>query len=251
MNLRFFVSAAVLYLSFTSFVAFSQVREADVLVYLENEKVPENAKKLGNVKIGDNFRFVCGYDQTLQMVKEKAIKQGANIVKLTQVKAPDLMSTCYRIKAIAYHYDDITSLRKGKSTIEDSLMKTLIAPDAKYALLYIYRMPGSLAPIVSYNLHVGDSVYRMKYNTAYVTKIHKEGDLDVWARTEARDEETLNIQFGKAYFINCNVKMGVAVGQPSLNARGILPGLAEFNKTRLVEDEGSINDETKEDSVYK
>jgi hypothetical protein len=73
-----------------------------VAVLTRGAAMPVGSKMLGSVKIGDNMRLRCGYDRTLEAVKSEARKKGGNAIKITDVKKPDLWSSCYRIKADVY-----------------------------------------------------------------------------------------------------------------------------------------------------
>lgn len=79
---------------------------------LEN-KVPENAKKIGNAKFGDSgFSTDCDFNTNLISARKLARANGANIVKVTEKKEPSILgSSCYRIKVDFYYYEgDVTQL---------------------------------------------------------------------------------------------------------------------------------------------
>jgi hypothetical protein len=222
---------------------------ANVVVYKEGMSLPSSAKKIGNVKVGDGFRFNCGYDVTLNAVKQKAIEIGGNAIKLTSVKSPDLMSTCYRMKADVYTIakGDIPVTVLNEKKFEDSITHSLISDTASYALLYVYRPKSSLGVFVQYNLHADDSfLCRVKYDDKYIVKLRKAGNTRLWARTEARDELNLNVKPGKVYFLRCSLAMGIAVGRPVMELVNLNQGLSEFNKT-----DGHPERKDHDDDVYK
>jgi hypothetical protein len=78
---------------------------------IEN-KVPENAKKIGTAKYGDSgFSTDCGFDTNLISARNLARTNGANIVKVIKKSTPDLWSSCYRITVEFYYVDgDVTKL---------------------------------------------------------------------------------------------------------------------------------------------
>jgi hypothetical protein len=79
---------------------------------LEN-KLPENAKKIGEAKFGDSgFSTDCDFNTNLINARNLARVNGANIVKVTEKKEPNFFgSSCYRIKVDFYFYDgDVTKL---------------------------------------------------------------------------------------------------------------------------------------------
>lgn len=68
--------------------------------------VPENATKVGSSHFGDSmFSTDCSFDSNLVEARKIARANGANIVKVTEKKTPDLLSTCYRLKIDYYFYD--------------------------------------------------------------------------------------------------------------------------------------------------
>ena len=77
--------------------------ETEILIIKQDEKVPENSKFIGELKIGDSgFSTDCGYTKVMSDAKVTAKKHGANLIYLTEVKKPNFGSTCYRIKAKLY-----------------------------------------------------------------------------------------------------------------------------------------------------
>ena len=79
----------------------------DKVAFLDiHHKVPETAKKLGEGKFGDTgFSTDCDFNSNLVQARKIARQNGANIVKVTEKKTPDLWSSCYRIKVEYYYYD--------------------------------------------------------------------------------------------------------------------------------------------------
>lgn len=211
---------------------------AEVLLIKVGETLPEGAKQMGDIKIQDGgFKIKCGYDRTIEQAKEKARKKGANILLITELKAPDSKSTCYRLKADVYYAENIAGFKPTSSSAFDSTMNAIVPADAPYALVCVYRPKGSNGMLVHYNLNVGDSAdCRMWNGSKYSVKIYKPGPLTVWAQTESREEITLNVQPGKVYFVKCSVKMGIAWGRPKFVEVDSHFGLPEFNAVEMKGD---------------
>jgi hypothetical protein len=75
-------------------------------------EVPENAQKLGDGKFGDTgFSTDCEFNSNLVKARKIARQYGANIVKVTTKKTPDLWSSCYRMQVSYYFYEgDVSKL---------------------------------------------------------------------------------------------------------------------------------------------
>lgn len=77
--------------------------QAYVLVLEENDKFPKEGEEVGIIKSTDNgFSTRCSYHEILDEFKEFARIHGANTVKITALKKPDIWSTCYRVTAKMY-----------------------------------------------------------------------------------------------------------------------------------------------------
>ena len=74
--------------------------------------IPENVVKVGDLRFQDSMLATdCSFNSLMNKARIEARKNGANIVKVTEKKKPDLWSTCYRLKIELYKYDgDVSSL---------------------------------------------------------------------------------------------------------------------------------------------
>ncbi|WP_267740726.1 hypothetical protein [Myroides injenensis] len=72
-----------------------------------DEEVPSPSKKVGTGKFGDSaFSVKCSLDYVLDQARAVAKENGANTIKITRHKRPDLWSTCHRI-SVEYYFTDI------------------------------------------------------------------------------------------------------------------------------------------------
>lgn len=208
---------------------------SEVLILKLGEALPEGAKLMGDIKVQDGgFKIKCGYDRTIEQAKEKARKKGANILLITELKAPDSKSTCYRLKADVYYGENIEGYVPIASSAFDSTLNAIVPPDASYAVVCVYRPKGGTGVLVHYNLNVGDSVdCRMWNGSKYTVIIANPGPVKLWAQTESREEIELNVQAGKVYFVKCSVKMGAFWGRPKFVEVDPHFGLPEFNAVKM------------------
>lgn len=196
---------------------------AEVFVYSVDESIPDGLSSIGTLSIGDTgFTTKCGYEIVLEQAKLEARKNGANIVKITEHKLPNAMgSTCHRIKATLYFSKDTTQLALTRNQEPELL-------NIDHALVHVYRYPG-VGPLVSYNLHLGDStICRVKNNYKTTLQIKKEGYNSLWAKTESKVEIPVDLVHGKEYYVRCGVKMGAFVGRPTVELVDYKTGKLEF-----------------------
>ena len=204
----------------------------NVLIINSDEIVPDGARKVGKIKITDGgFKMDCGYEKTLEQATAQAIKAGANIIKITQLRPPDGFSTCYRLLGETYYHPDMPGVMADRTRAIDSMMKVALPDTASFALLYIYRP--DIGPSLAYNVLLNDSVVcRIKNSTRYLIKVNKPGLARISARTESRDEVSIDIQPGKAYFVKCVVSSGGFIGRPKLSMVDTYKGFQEFNAVK-------------------
>jgi hypothetical protein len=195
----------------------------EVRVFSINETVPSNAEKLGTIKIGDSgFSTNCKYSTVIDMAKIEARKVGGNALKITQHKQPDLWSTCHRISANVFRIDSIENYIAKPEPIDSAMLA------ANYAIINVYR-PSGTGFLVGYNLNLGDSVIcRVKDDFCQSIKIYKDGYNTLWAKTEAKVEVPIKIEFGRIYYVRCGIDMGAFVGHPSIELLDYSTGKEEF-----------------------
>jgi len=193
-----------------------------VLVLKKSDKMPSNTESLGIVKISDTgVSTKCGYATVVEKAKEEARKIGGNIIKITEHIKPNFFgSSCHQITAHILKIENINQLAFEK--IEEELL------DIDYAILHVYRSSG-IGPLVSYKLHLGDSVLCRVHNNFKTTlHIKKEGMNTLWAKTESKVEVPVDFEYGRVYYLKCDVKMGAFVGRPKLTLVDKITGKLEF-----------------------
>lgn len=85
--------------------------KTEIIVLRTLESLPQDSEPIGDIKIGDSGFFTdCIYATVMKNTKELARKSGANIIKLTETREPDLASTWYRIKAKLFRNLDAENL---------------------------------------------------------------------------------------------------------------------------------------------
>jgi hypothetical protein len=198
----------------------------DVWVFGVEDPVPDSSEILGAIKVGDSgFSTHCGWEDIIEKAKMEARAAGGNSIKIVKHTLPNIWSTCHRITA---------NILKVKNTdnfkMQEAADSALI--NADYALLHVYRYGGTGA-LISYDLHLGDTLIgRVSSNWKKTIKITKDGLSTLWARTEAKAELPIDIQFGREYYVRCRVVMGAFVGRPKLELVNSQTGKMEFQSVK-------------------
>lgn len=202
-------------------------KDAEVLVLDMAAPMPENAGVIGQIKIGDTgFTTKNGnYAAVLNIAKDEARKAGGNVVKITEHKSPDMLSSMHRIKAVILRVDDLSVLSDDISDVE-------ISTHPDYAVIYFYRESGAGA-LVSYDVYVGDTkVYRSKPDTKAEVKLYEDGDVEVWAKTESKEVLPLTVKKGMDYYIRTSVSPGIMIGRPDLEILSSEAGRVEYESIK-------------------
>ncbi|HHB79356.1 MAG TPA: hypothetical protein ENK85_09010 [Saprospiraceae bacterium] len=74
---------------------------SSVVFYSEKDSIPINAEIIGRIHVGDaGFTTRCSRSQLIENIKEEVRRQGGNAFKVTKYWAPNLWSSCHRIRGL-------------------------------------------------------------------------------------------------------------------------------------------------------
>lgn len=121
----------------------------------------------------------------------------------------------------------------GCATLGPTYQKTDKIPEGM-GLVYIYRPSGFVGGGVSYDVKVGDTVITTLYNGGYYPYFAKPGELELWAKTEAKSAVTLDVKAGKIYYVKGTVGVGFIVGRPHLMVVSESVGETEIAECKLI-----------------
>ena len=80
----------------------------EMMIVKPYEQLSDSCKILGDIKVYDAGLAVnCGFNKVLNKLIKKAKLLGADAIKIVKINPPDMLSTCYRIEALAVSYDGI------------------------------------------------------------------------------------------------------------------------------------------------
>jgi hypothetical protein len=83
-------------------------------------------------------------------------------------------------------------------------------------IVYVYRPTGFVGSGVTYDVHAGDRVIGNLKPGGYCSYFAAPGELEVWAKTEAKSSVTVDVRAGQEHFIKGGVGVGFFVGRPTL-----------------------------------
>ncbi|MGC1631892.1 MAG: hypothetical protein WA749_07240 [Gelidibacter sp.] len=208
--------------------------ETQILIIKPDEKVPENSIFVGDLKIGDSgFSTDCGYTKVMDEAKSNAKNSGANLIHLTEVKKPNLGSTCYRIKAKLYrnlNQESLVSLSE-KRTLET---KSRLPADADYAVIHFYRPKSSYGAFIGFKIRKDDAdiIGRVRNGEKFTYQTKDFGPHEFWGLTESRSSVIIDVKKGEEYFVRCGITMGIAVGKPEIYSVDNDVGISEFESIK-------------------
>ncbi len=196
----------ILFLLCGSIPSFAQNAKDNVVVLPVRMAVPADAKKLGNIKVGNNATSThCDYEVLIADAKDKARAMGGNLVKITKLIEPAFISKCYKIEAAIYAVNVLPDYHIQKAADNNAA----VSEKQDYATLYIYRLADTLALEGSYHIHLNDSdICTVKSKSRDEVKVYKEGPAKLWAKPEKEHGAKLDLKFGSVYYVRCGLIKG-------------------------------------------
>jgi len=142
--------------------------------------------------------------------------------------------------------------RQTQTASQASRQQTTSSAGYDYALLHVYRKGRVGGSAINYDLHVDRRVIcRVKNKWYEPIKIDKEGEITLWAQTEARTELPITVEFGQEYYIRCGLDFGVVVGRPYLELVDEETGELEIASIQGTVNQSSRQQTTSQPSTQK
>lgn len=198
-----------------------------VHIYSLTESIPNDAIFIGNITIGDSgFTINCNYDDLIKDLQLEARKHGANAIKITKHRAPNLVSSCHYLETELY------TIQK-ESVTEAPPVNTEIPKD--FALIHFYRNSG-IGPLVQYDINLGEDIICTTKNKWKTTVALSMSELaQFWSATETKSTISIPLEKGKEYYVRCKLIPGVLMGRPKLELVDNISGKAEFDAIAIKE----------------
>ncbi len=133
---------------------------AFVLVLQKEDNFINDGVEIGTIKSVDNgLSTNCSYYEVIDKLRQLARQNGANVIKITEHKKPDVWSSCVRLWGTMY---SVANYKKHETEIEWSAKRRLTWDDFK----------GS--PVSYYNTNIAAQTYcSMGFQTNYLTAFSK------------------------------------------------------------------------------
>jgi hypothetical protein len=178
-----------------------------VLICYDGDPLPQDSRHMGELNVGNNHTSY-DYRRAVEQAKIKTAKKGGNIFRIDNTANfyMDLTKTGICFKGTIYYASNIDvylAYRDGSDTVS----KKLISDTASYALVYIYQPANREGITRSFDLKIGSETYQIKEDSSYCIKLRTKGSTLVSQNNgkKGTPERAMDIHFGKAYFIKCDV----------------------------------------------
>ncbi|TCN52472.1 hypothetical protein D0809_00045 [Flavobacterium circumlabens] len=198
-----------------------QTKNENITVYNINDQVPINSKKIRSIKYNRNIiKKNLDYDSLIEKAKEEAIKNNGNAIKIVYHKP--LEGNRKSIHIIKFDILKVNSSQiDNKRDVDDSIKFN------DYANINIYRYGGGY--FIGYELHIGDSVVKIRNNLKITIKVKKAAKYLIWVNNKKEETVELDILLGKDYYIKCGTKVGFFAGIPEFKVMDNTLGKKEFD----------------------
>ena len=88
-------------------ISHSQTDGCDIWIKPQAHFQPYDGKKVGRIELGDTGLSVsCSKDKAFMILRNEGCSLGANFIDLVQEMSPDIVSSCYRVKADFWFIDN-------------------------------------------------------------------------------------------------------------------------------------------------
>lgn len=184
-----------------------------------NDKVPINSLILGQKKVSTCYWSPIVYDSLIFIAKNYALKKGGNGIKIMSNKPTNNIfnktKTSYKMKFLV--------LKTQSKVLKDT---TNLVEDTN---VYIYRFGG--APFYNFDLHIGDSIIKIKSYFKKKLKYSSSKPCVLWVEKGNNKSEKgeFKIEKGKKYYIKCYAEPRPFGFVPKIQIVDSIIGSKEFN----------------------
>lgn len=197
------------------------------LVMRNDSELPAGAQPLATVKgsVGEEN----GFEWAVEKVGMQARARGGNAMLIREVKYGGVFRALITVVADVYRLDSVEQRVAGKRRTIDSIVGSVLPPNAGYSLLYVCRPSHTTGWVWPYTLRQGDStVCRLRNGGKCVVQVYGSDRATFWARTETRASLDIDVRPGRVYMLRCMLTTGILVARPLLFRVNTYYGIEEL-----------------------
>ena len=202
--------------------------DEEVIIADPETSQPENAIHIGTISVSDKgytANKFNSYDDVLNVLKDRARQVGGNVVRILHHGSPDANLSMHKVVAEILKVDDPSIMRAAP-------LEEIASSHPDYAIIHFYR-DAEFGKSVIYDVYLGDNpVYRAYLDSRAEVRINKSGEVEFWARTEAKSTLKIDVKLGRDYYVRCDAAKGSVLVRPSLELVPPSSARAFLNSTK-------------------
>jgi len=123
-----------------------------------------------------------------------------------------------------------------------TLVNEVAAQDSiPYCTIYIYRPQRFEGSLLGYDLNFSNAIIKdgllvakIRNNTKTILKLNQEGEGEFWANIGVTRSVKVKLEYGKSYYLKCELEPGISIGRPVLTIMSEEQGKNEFEQVKKV-----------------
>jgi hypothetical protein len=200
-----------------------------ITYYYPEEKIPDSSVFIFQKKYQTDYKGIISLNKLLLFAKKNAIRKGANILHMVNLKYNDLgIYSNYTIVVRFYRNFEKKALMEMEKT-RISRYESQIPKDSNYALVHFYR-PRGIEFIFGFEVEDGDAnfITDLKRIRTFSLKTSKYGE-QIFVAEFPNNDVLMNIQPEEEYFVRCSF---TSLGMQFMEIVDNNIGRKEFNSVR-------------------
>jgi hypothetical protein len=202
-----------------------------VLVCDAGETLPPNSEYIGQIELGSVLN-AYGYDKAIEEAKQRTADNGGNIFRLDNIVTLNdgLLESQAGIKLEgSIYYNDNIEFYLASKYGRDTITRKMLKDTAHYAMLYVYQPSNREGIKLPFRFKINSrEMCSIAEDSCIMIRLNKEGEVTLSSANKKGTERELNIQFGKAYFIRCDIQKSDIGRKYSISVTSPNPGYHEF-----------------------
>jgi len=123
-----------------------------------------------------------------------------------------------------------------------TLVKEIKAQDSiPYCTIYVYRPQRFEGSLLGYDLNFSNQlikegilIAKIRNNTKTTVKLQQDGICEFWANIGVTRSIKVKLEYGKSYYLKCELETGITLGRPVLTLMSEEQGKSEFEQVKKI-----------------